>query len=245
MALVSLVSCNTDAEGTLYKFSDRQELSFASKLMSSEVTQEDNGVVKVPVFRGKADGEFLASVALKGTGENSPFSLKSDKVTFPAGENVAYVELSFGSLDQLDPVGVYEMSLSLTDKEQMSPGGVETIGLKINRKLTWEAFGKGTYTSSMFEESWEQPIEKAAEGEVYRLPGWITEGFHLVFTVNSDDSIDFGKQETGYVHSSYGMISYGPAATGSVKNGKEFVFIGNFTVKAGSFGAKKEVFVMD
>lgn len=245
IAFVNLISCNTDAEGTLYSLSDKQELSSASTLMSSEVVQEDNGMVKVPVYRGKADGEYSTTIKLEGAGEDSPFSLKSDKITFQAGQNIAYAELLFGDLDQLEPVALYEMSLSLIDSEQVSPSGVETLDLKIRRKLTWETLGSGVYSSDFFDASWEQTIEKSKEGEVYRLPDRIETGVYFIFSVEPDNSINFGKQETGYVHSSYGMVSFGPSLAGSAKEGNEFIFVGKYTVSAGSFGTFADTFTLE
>ncbi len=107
--------------------------------------------------------------------------------------------------------------------------------------LDWQNIGSGTFTSGFLGKTWQQSLEQAKGKERYRLPNCYGDGYNILFIVNKDNTISFDKQETGYVHSKYGMVSFGPAASGSLKKDKKFTLVGKFTVSAGSFGEKKEV----
>lgn len=76
--------------------------------------------------------------------------------------------------------------------------------------MTWESIGTGTYTSELFDDSWPQPIEKAIEGNIYRLPDCIVEGYPLVFSLSDDkqELIAWDPQPTGYDGTNYGMLYF-------------------------------------
>ncbi len=201
-------ACDKDAEGEIYTGTG---FSFASTAMSAEVTAEDNGVVQVPVYRSTTEGEATVQLTIDDAAvDEGILSLTNPTVTFAAGEGVAYAELSFGSLDRLSGANRYQATLTITDASQVSVSGEATITVSVQRQLTWVNIGTGVYTSTCFEQSWPQPVEKAQEGNVYRLPDCIVEGYPMVFTLSDDGQslVSWDIQATGYDQTNYGMLYF-------------------------------------
>ncbi len=224
LCLAALASCNTDAEGTIFNI-DREELAFASTQMNVEVTAADNGIIKVPVYRGNTNTESTANISIdEATIAEGIFSLNNSAVTFAKGEAVGYVELEFGAINNLGATEKYEIVLTIDNEDQLSPSQLGKMKVLVQRKLTWESIGTGIYTSEIFDDSWSQPIEKAVEGNIYRLPSCIMEGYPLVFSLSDDGQTLTGwsDQETGYKHPTYGMMYY--RAIGMVREGNILSF---------------------
>lgn len=236
ICLAAFTSCSTDAEGTLYN-GEGAELAFASTQMNVQLAAEDNGVIKVPVYRGNANGDLSAAIAMDNeTIEEGLFTLAAPAASFKNGENVAYVEISF-SLAELGATDKYEIGLTLTDEKSLSPTALGAITVTAQRKLTWENYGVGVYTSELFGDSWDQPIEKAKEGNIYRLPDCITEGYPMVFSLSDDGQtlLSWDPQQTGYKHATYGMVYFSPA--GMERDGNVLTFpMRGLVVVTGGFG---------
>lgn len=238
VALMVFTSCDQDAEGVIYTPDPSASYSFASTQMNIELNAEHQGVIRVPLYRGSTEGESNVGVHVEMNEETaSIFTLTSANINFKDGENVSYIELNFGSIDRLGATSKYTISLSV-DEGDLSPSGEGVLKLQAQRQLTWEDYGVGMYTSELFGESWEQPIEKAKEGNIFRLPDCITTGYPLVFTLSDDgqDLVGWDIQPIGYKHSTYGMVYY--AAEGMVRNGNtlQFPMVGA-VVYNGSFAA--------
>ena len=93
------------------------------------------------------------------------------------------------------------------------------------RKLTWEDYGTGyTTLPELFGQAWEQPILKAKEGNTYKLPDCITEGYPIVFTLSEDSQtlVNWDLQATGYKHATYGMVYFTP--TDMQRQGNKLLF---------------------
>ena len=224
LCLVAFTACDTDAEGTKYGISGI-EAAFASTQMNVEVSAEDNGVIKVPVYRGNTSIETAVSISMdKGTIENGLFTLNNSNVSFAKGEAVGYAELNFGSVDKLSATGKYEIILTINDESALSPAQCGKITITAQRRLTWENFGIGVYSSELFGQEWEQPILKAKEGNIYKLPDCITEGYPFVFTLSDDGQslVNWDLQATGYKHDTYGMVYFTP--TGMQRQGNALMF---------------------
>ena len=71
---------------------------------------------------------------------------------------------------------------------------------------------------------WEQPILKAKEGNIYKLPDCITEGYPMVFTLSEDGQtlVNWDLQATGYKHATYGMVYFTP--TDMQRQGNKLLF---------------------
>ena len=110
-------------------------------------------------------------------------------------------------------------------------------------------FSDGVYNTEFFGGAWQQVMEKSQSvPNLYRLPSYIVEGYDLRFHWDeATGAVAFDKQEweTGYVHSSYGMIyakaediSYDAAA-------KTFYFtIQYFVPGKGSFATTVDTYTL-
>lgn len=248
---LGLYSCDQDNVGTLYSDGESLKVAFASKALTHEMIVEDDNKILVPVYRSNTKG--AKDVELKftpGTAANGVFSLQSNTVSFEDGKSVAYAQLSYNNINSLSPTTVYTMDLSIKDSALLSPSMLAKTSVKALRKLTYQNIGEGNFTSTFFEDSWKQIVYKAEEGNIYKLTDCYMSNYSIIFSVNADNTVSFEKQETGYKHSTYGMVSFDPKqsngtiTTGSVANGKTITLRGRFTVTAGSFGTYAETIVL-
>ncbi|TCN70251.1 hypothetical protein [Acetobacteroides hydrogenigenes] len=221
IVLFGFTSCNTDAEGVIYG-GNRNTASFASTQMNNEVTAQDNGIVKVPVYRGEKTGELTVDLTLSNNA--NILTLTTPTVTFRNGETVAYAEISFGNINNLGATDKYQATVSISDPAKVSVSGVKEIKISVQRKLTWETYGIGKYESELFEDSWDQPIEKAKEGNIYRLPDCFYAGYPLIFVLSDDNQtlLSWAAQPMGYKHATYGMVYF--QAKSMVRNGNTLEF---------------------
>lgn len=210
MLLTVLTSCNTDVEGAIYTPDETAAYSFAAAQMNVELDAEYQGKLKVPVYRSTTNGEAIITItADMDETAASTFTLTSSAISFADGEGVAYAELDFGSIDNLGVTTKYSITLSIAEENQ-SPSADGSIEIQAQRLLTWEPYGTGVYTSETFEQSWPQSIEKAVEGNIYRLPDCIVEGYPIVFSLSEDGQnlTGFDVQATGYEYGNYGMTYF-------------------------------------
>ena len=241
IASVIFTSCNTDVEGVIYT-TETTEYSFASTQQITQLTKDDQGVVKVPVYRNSSeDDNFIELEIQMNEATGRIFSLTTPVISFKKGENVTYAELNFGSIDKLGAVDKYNIQLSIEEKS-ISSSGIGTITVQASRLLTWENYGTGVYSSEFFGESWEQPIEKAAEGNIFRLPDCYTEGYTITFSIENGEITDFSNQATGYVHPTYGMVYV--KLMDSLIQGNQVLILLNFYCSAGSFGTAVETLIL-
>ena len=241
----SLTSCDTDAIGTLYEGNnDSPSLSFPSSQLIFEVVAEDNGVVKVPVYRGNTQGVDSAKVSIdEETIAGGIFSLVSDIVRFDDGQATSYAELTFGSIDKLGATDKYDVVMTIADSASVSVTGVQEVSLTVQRKLTWENIGNGVYYSELFGESWEQPVEKAKEGNLYRLPDCITLGYPIIFSLSEDGQqlTGWDPQPTGFTYDPYGMVYFEAADMTREGNTLQFPMYG-LVIYNGSFAQLFNIF---
>lgn len=240
MAVLS--SCNTDAEGVIYNPDATANTSFASSQMNVELTTDYAGKVEVPIYRGSTEGEATVTLSLSMNDEAAEiFSLQSQTIKFEDGQAVANAVIKFTSLDDLGVTTKYTLTLTLPE-ESVSPSAEASLKVVLGRKLTWESLGEGTYVSEFFEQDWPQPIEKAKEGNIYRLIDCIYEGYPFIFTLSDDGQslLSWDSQPTGYVASGY-MLYY--KAVGMEREGKtlKFSIIGQFLI-GGSFVTVTDIF---
>lgn len=234
MALTVFTGCDTDAEGVVYT-PEAAGYSFASTQMSVEATADDQGVVRVPVHRNNPNGTASVSLEVAMDEETaSIFTLSSSEITFAEGEGVAYAELSYGSLDNLGTTTRYAITFSIPE-ESNSISAESSIEVLVQRQLTWESIGTGEYYSQLFGQSWPQPVEKAQEGNVYRLPDCIVAGYPIVFTLSDDGQqlVGWDIQATGYEDATYGMVYFLPTGMQRQGNVLQFPMQGLVAVSGG------------
>lgn len=245
-----LASCDNENVGALYDDGGVTKYAFASAKHNVDMVVEQAGVIAVPVYRTTTKGASSVSVSMTASeAVAAVFSIDNTSVTFKDGEAVAYVNVLYPDIETVSPTTSFTFKITIADEAVVSPAKIKEVEVKTGRKLTYEAFGVGVFESEFFEEAWEQPILKAKEGEVYKLPGLYAANYDFVFAINADNTITVGKQETGYKSATYGMVSFDPNTSagvviGSTKDGKEITFKGRFTVAAGSFGTFAEVLTL-
>lgn len=230
ICLTMLSSCNQDAEGEIW--SGELGYSFPSSTLIKEVTSNDNGVVSVPIYRTSKKGESTISIDIDDdTKAEGIFSLESNDVSFADGEGVAYAKLKFASINDLGATSKYVIGINFADGINLSPASEEKIEVTVSRKLTWKSIGTGVYTSELFGQGWDQEVQKADEGNIYRLPDCISSGYPLIFSLSEDGQTLLGWdiQPIGYNTSSYGMLYY--KATKMTREGNILSFTMNGLVK--------------
>lgn len=111
----------------------------------------------------------------------------------------------------------------------------------------WETAETGTYTSWWTETSWTHDLEYSPANEQYRFRDLLAEGYHFVFEWDGANEITPipEKVESGYVHSTYGMVSATTEAATYDEATKTFTFTRKWTVDAGSFGSGDDTYTID
>ncbi len=235
--LVSLVAC--EKERVKYELTDKIEASFPSTVVNYSMLASDGNKIQLEMWRGNTKGSASVPVTITNN-TGGVFSPQKNSFDFADGENKAYLVFTYPSINNFGGEK-YSIDVTITDENQVSEGGIRTIKVSAQRKLTFQSLGTGLFTSEFFEDSWPQPIEKALEADYYRLPDLYYNNYPIEFSVNNG-VVSYAKQPMGYIHSTYGMISWDPrSSAGSSKVGKKITFIVDFRVEAGSFGVYNEV----
>lgn len=238
--LLGLNACKE--EGTLYELADNAEATFPSTIVNFQMIPEDGNKIVVELWRGNTSGTVSVPVTIENN-TNDVFTPEKEQFDFADGENKAYITFNYPDLNDFGGER-YEIKLSITDEDQVSPSGRSSVSIVAQRRLTYTTIGTGTFTTEFFGESWPQVVQKAEEANFYRLPDCYYTGFPIVFFME-DGEVDFAKQPMGYNHSTYGMTSWDPRyVEESVVDGKNITFVVSFVVDAGTFGAYDEVLVM-
>lgn len=173
------------------------------------------------------------------TCDNNKFQVPSS-VSFSAGEGSKTVSVPFnitGGTTEEVTISVAEQSATVY--------GVGSAKFTITRDFVWKLLGEGVYTCWLFGQAWPQPVMRAEGTNRYKLPDCIAVGYDINFELTDDGqhlAAPIAKVETGYVHSSYGMVSV-EGGTDSDGNPYDIAVEGNiiylpmkYTVSAGSFG---------
>ena len=150
----------------------------------------------------RTNTEAAEDIAL--TCDNNKFQVPS-LVNFAAGEAKKDVSVPFAILGGTTE----EVTISVAP-QSATVYGVGEMKFTITRDFVWEYLGEGVYTSWLFGESWPQPVYRGEGTHLYKLPGCFAEGYNIEFELTEDDqhlAKPIATQETGYVDSSYGMIS--------------------------------------
>lgn len=237
-ALTLALSTSCQKEPEVYDFqSDRVEATFLVESASVEMLISDNNQFKLDLWRGNTNG--AATVPFTFEDPSGIFTPKSGDFVFADGEARASVIISYPDINNFGGEK-YTLNLSIDDKF-VSHSGFSKMSVDVSRKLTYETLGTGFFTSVWHEEKYEVEVQKAAEADFYRIiDAWDKKNYNFVFYM-TNDIVKFEKQEIGFVHDSYGMVSFDPQDFPSERNGKVVTFRGKFVVDAGSFGAFEEI----
>lgn len=229
MMVVSLVSCVDKYD---YDGAGEQD---PGAFISADATQlkyaaEDAQILNFTLQR--TNSEAAEDIAL--TCDNSNFQVPSS-VNFAAGETKKTVAVPFSILG-----GTTEEVTITVAPQSATVYGVGEMKFTITRDFVWEFLGEGVYTSWLLGESWPQPVYRGEGTHLYKLPDCIAAGYDIQFELTDDEqhlAKPIEKQETGYIHSSYGMISIEAAADDIVREDNIIYLPFKYTVSAGSFGA--------
>jgi hypothetical protein len=229
MMVVSLVSCVDKYD---YDGAGEQD---PGAFISADATQlkyaaEDAQILNFTLQR--TNSEAAEDIAL--TCDHSNFQVPSS-VNFAAGEAKKTVAVPFSILG-----GTTEEVTITVAPQSATVYGVGEMKFTITRDFVWEFLGEGVYTSWLFGESWPQPVYRGEGTHLYKLPDCIAAGYDIQFELTDDEqhlAKPIEKQETGYIHSSYGMISIEAAADDIVREDNIIYLPFKYTVSAGSFGA--------
>lgn len=242
LAVISLSffsSCNTDAEKPMYDVT-KTEYAFASTLQSVEMLPTDGNKIIVPIYRNTTVGTSSVNVEMSASVEGL-FTLANATATFEDGKAATDIVINYDDINALAAGTTYKLTLSFAE-ENASPSNVNSITVSAQRKLTFKQVGVGIFTTEFFGASWEQPIEKAEEANVYRLPDCYVSGYPIVFSMDEAGNITMSDQETGSVDSTYGMINI--RLVQAQVEGNTYMFALKYFVSAGSFGTFVETFEM-
>lgn len=242
LAVISLSffsSCNTDAEKPMYDVT-KTEYAFASTLQSVEMLPTDGNKIIVPIYRNTTVGTSSVNVEMSASVEGL-FTLANATATFEDGKAATDIVINYDDINALAAGTTYRLTLSFAE-ENASPSNVNSITVSAQRKLTFKQVGVGIFTTEFFEASWEQPIEKAEEANVYRLPDCYVSGYPIVFSMDEAGNITMSDQETGSVDSTYGMINI--RLVQAQVEGNTYMFALKYFVSAGSLGTFVETFEM-
>lgn len=229
MMVVSLVSCVDKYD---YDGAGEQD---PGAFISADATQlkyaaEDAQILNFTLQR--TNSEAAEDIAL--TCDNSNFQVPSS-VNFAAGETKKTVAVPFSILG-----GTTEEVTITVAPQSATVYGVDEMKFTITRDFVWEFLGEGVYTCWLFGESWPQPVYRGEGTHLYKLPDCIAAGYDIQFELTDDEqhlAKPIEKQETGYIHSDYGMISIEAAADDIVREDNIIYLPFKYTVSAGSFGA--------
>lgn len=192
---------------------------------------EDAQILKLTLMRttvGTAED-------IKLTCDNAHFQVPSS-VNFSADESKKTINIPFAILGGTTE----EVTISVAD-ESATVYGIKTVKFTITRDFVWEYLGEGVYSCWLFGEAWPQPVYRGEGTQLYKLKDCIAKGYDITFELTEDGQHllrSIAKQETGYVHSSYGMVSVEGAASDIQREGNVIYLPMKYTVSAGSFGAK-------
>lgn len=181
------------------------------------------------------------------------------KVSFKAGEDSVALKITVKDMKLMKK---YKIAISV-DPQQSNPYVAQPVYPRIDLNILKEdfaPFADGTYSSDFFEDSWEQLLEYSPATKIYRMKDCWMPGYNVTFKWDeaakpgevtiigtTTSAKDFIFIPTGYVHSTYGMVSaYYPTANIKYYDSasKTFTFPITWRVSAGSFGAYADKFVI-
>ena len=182
-------------------------VSFPAEDAIFEMLASDGNKITVELWRGNTQGAASVAVDIEdGTG--GVFTPSKHSFDFAAGEAKATIDFTYPDINAFGGE-VYEIKLTVSDPNQLSPAAISEMTIQASRKLTPVFVGTGVYYSDFYEEAWEQDIYTTEEApNYYILPSCWANGTDFSFTmVNGKPvwpaSFNTGAQPYG---SSYGYL---------------------------------------
>lgn len=131
MGLVT--SCDKEAEGAIYTESE-MAFSFVMSKQAVELSADDAGIIKVPVYRSNNEGEAKVEVILnEKSSAEKVLKLQTPEIVFKNGESVAYAELNLEDTAHL-PADKYVVVLIFKEGTHLSPSAQAKTEITVKRK---------------------------------------------------------------------------------------------------------------
>jgi len=242
-ALTLLLAGACQREGVIYSpESGNPCVSFPSDEAVFEMVASDGNKITVELWRGNTKGAASVSVEIEDE-TGGVFTPAKNTFDFADGEGVATLDFTYPDINNFGGEE-YNIIITLSDPDQVSPSGYDSMVVSARRKLTPVYLGTGTFYSAFFDEEWEQDIYTTEEApDYYILPDCWARGTDWAFTMSN------GKPQwpesffTGYVHSSYGNVNI-MTDSSYIEDGVLYLIVAHYYVSAGSFGNGYEAFIL-
>lgn len=247
---MGLASCSSDDDFTPGKPAGSNNVYFTNQAAQAL----DLSASSFTITLGRTDAGSAVSVPLKQVQVDPVFTVPAT-AEFAAGETETEVTIQISG--DAEPFTDYQLRLAIPE-EYTSPyiqkDDVPELNIFVHKE-DYVLYATGTFNENvLFGDSWEQTIEYSATLNVFRMPDVFASGTNWYFLWNekSGDDCEFSwcnasgkavsKFDTGYVHSSYGMIAANDISddktfVGYDADDNAFYFPLEFTVSAGSFGS--------
>ena len=182
LALMLFAGCDKQVLGPV--LDGATGFSFAAPVLNMETEPADDNILRIPVFRA-AGSEDMANIKCEfydpetksyvAADPEGRFRLATSRVMFLDDARTGYVQVGYSSLDDFGMTEKYSFRLSIDSP--ITPGGYATTMVTVNRRLTFDSLGTGTfYDEFLFYETYDVEILKAREGEIYRVMHPFDEG---------------------------------------------------------------------
>ena len=250
---MGLASCSSDDDFTPGKPAGSNNVYFTNQAAQTL----DLSASSFTITLGRTDAGSAVSVPLKQVQVDPVFTVPAT-AEFAAGETETEVTIQISG--DAEPFTDYQLRLAIPE-EYTSPyiqkDDVPELNIFVHKE-DYVLYATGTFNENvLFGDSWEQTIEYSATLDVFRMPNVFASGTNWYFLWNekSGDDCEFSwcnasgkavsKFDTGYVHSTYGMIAANDISddktfVGYDADDNAFYFPLEFTVSAGSFGSDSD-----
>nr|WP_321356616.1 hypothetical protein [uncultured Draconibacterium sp.] len=197
----------------------------------------------VVINRENSSSDQTVALHVENAFENI-FSIP-ESVSFTSGETEQSINVEIS--DDIVLMESYHLVIYI-DQDQTKPYTVQDVFPRIELNVSKEDFADyadGVFTSEFFGDSWPATLQYSPATDQYRIKDCWVGGYNYTFKVSEDGVISQVPEtsETGYVHSSYGMVSATATSESGFDNDTDtYTFAINWTVSAGSFGVYYETF---
>jgi hypothetical protein len=169
-----VASCEQE-DGALYENPDGKVLvSLATGKYIAELAPDDGTQITVQINRNSTKGAFDAPFSFKSS--STLFTMSDTVAHFADGEAITHLVISYPGSAQMGIGTTYTLTL-VAKADLLSPGGVSTQTLTLNRRLTWVDAGIGQWKEGLIVPVFGTPaitydvaVQRAEEAEgVYRM----------------------------------------------------------------------------
>jgi hypothetical protein len=190
-----LTSCDQDNVGAIYEpKADQASISFIASKVSSK-TEDATIEVPVAVRRSITNSDYTTTVTLSEDASEN-MSLKSNQVTFKAGEGLAYVTVV---VEDMEKGETYEGTLSLPDeviKTANTDFGTQIIETTVSVMCdyNWLSAGTCTFTDYTWEDGYSAknvPIQNAEGTNIYRIVSPLAAVYDASYVDGEGDDTNF------------------------------------------------------